>query len=233
MDFVVKNTTSMGVLDLIAPFTCRGCGRRGDILCDRCKKYNIRPISKICPRCGKNHKTCSCEAPVYAVGEREGVLKQIVEEYKFQSIRATARVLVELIDSALPVDFPSRNVVVVPLPTIPRHIRERGFDHTRLIAKQLVQLRKKKSQSWTVLSLLVRKNNTVQVGANRKRRLAQARQAYEVSQRKLSRHPVSDDTLYLLLDDIWTTGASMEAAIRELKQVGVKNIAGAVLLVGK
>ena len=229
MSFVVKNTTRISILDLIAPFTCRGCGARGAALCECCKKHNIKACPKICPRCGKNHKKCSCEVPVYVVGFREGVLKQIVEDYKFQSIRASGRDLAELIDGVLP---EMSNVVVVPLPTISRHIRERGFDHTRLIAKHLVRLRNRHElkSSWRLVPLLERKNNTVQVGSDRNTRLQQAKEAYELNSRFLKSHPISPDLTYLLLDDIWTTGASMESAIKILQKTGAKKGAGAVLL---
>lgn len=229
MGFVVKNTTRISVLDLIAPFTCRGCGARGAALCECCKKHNIKACPKICPRCGKNHKKCSCEAPVYVVGFREGVLKQIVEDYKFQSIRASGRDLAELIDGVLP---EMSNVVVVPLPTISRHIRERGFDHTRLIAKHLVRLRNRHEpkSSWRLAPLLERKNNTVQVGSDRNTRLKQAKEAYELNLRFLKSHPISPDLTYLLLDDIWTTGASMDSAIKILQKAGAKKDAGVVLL---
>ena len=163
------------------------------------------------------------------VGFREGVLKQIVEDYKFQSIRASSRDLAELIDGVLP---EMSNVVVVPLPTISRHIRERGFDHTRLIAKHLVRLRNRHEpkSSWHLVPLLERKNNTVQVGSDRNTRLQQAKEAYELNSRFLKSHPISPGLTYLLLDDIWTTGASMESAIKILQKAGAKKVAGAVLL---
>lgn len=172
------------------------------------------------------------------VGFREGVLKQIVEDYKFQSIRASGRDLAELIDGVLP---EMSNVVVVPLPTIPRHIRERGFDHTKLIARHLVGLRNHRvkesadvnesASEWQLSPILARKKNTVQVGSNRKTRITQAKEAYELSQKYLKKRPVDSETTYLLLDDIWTTGASMESAIKILQKAGAKNIVGVVLLV--
>ena len=217
MGFDVKITTFSGILDLIAPFSCRGCGRLGSLLCECCKNYNIQLISKMCPRCRKNLKKCSCEDKAYAVGYREGVLETLTKDYKYKSIRKTAEILAEFLSEAIPHDL--ENVVVVPLPTISRHIRERGFDHTSLLARKLAKRRK-----WKVEPILSRRNKTVQVGASEILRKKQAKQAYEVVRE------IDKKKTYLLLDDIWTTGASMEAAIRLVKKAGAVKVASAVIL---
>lgn len=233
MAFVVKNTTFYGILDLVAPFSCRGCGQLGAILCERCKKHNIGHILEICPRCRKNHKMCFCDVPAYVVSYREGLLADLVEDYKYKSIRQASSVLAELLDAVVPEVGPS--VVVVPLPTIGRHIRERGFDHMRLIAKQFVKLRRhaqnchKEKPDYQLEMVLERLNNTIQVGSDRKTRIKQAKKAYRLQKRA----KIDSDKTYLLLDDIWTTGASMGAAAEVLKNAGAKKIISAVLLAGR
>lgn len=231
MGFDVKITTKISILDLVAPHSCRGCGALGSVLCERCKKYNSESILKICSRCKKSILKCHCQAPVYAAFYREGLMKDLVEEYKYHSVRATASILAEMLSLTIPENFPSEsdthNVSVIPLPTVPKHIRERGFDHTLLIAKELGLIRK-----WKVEQALLRNKNTVQVGADEKTRKLQATSAYQISEKWL-RHqkPKTDGSkTYLLLDDVWTTGASMEAAISVLKKAGATNIASAVIL---
>lgn len=220
MGFDVKITTFSRILDLIAPFSCRGCGRLGSLLCECCKKYNTRAIPEICARCRKNYKKCSCEVPVYVVGRREGVLMKLTEDYKYKSIRKTAEVLAELMSYAIPKDFGvDEDVIVIPLPTIARHIRERGFDHTRLLAKKLAECR-----GWKMKTPIFRINKTVQVGADEKTRKAQAGKAYMVSGK------MDSSKMYLLIDDVWTTGASMESAIRLMKKAGAVKLASAVIL---
>ena len=252
MAFVVKNTTFYGILDLVAPFSCRGCGQLGAILCGRCKKHNTGHILEICPRCRKNHEMCFCDVPVYAVSYREGLLVDLVEDYKYKSIHQASSVLAELLDVAVP--KVGSSVAVVPLPTISKHIRERGFDHMKLVAKQFVKLRRRakscygktfrqyqnvcenysnqfaeEKSDYQLGIVLERDNNTTQVGSDRETRIKQAKEAY-----RLHKHvKIDPDKTYLLLDDIWTTGASMEAAIGVLKDAGAKKIIGAVLLAGR
>lgn len=160
-------------------------------------------------------------AGLWAFGWREGVLKKLIEQYKYQSVRAMSDVLAELLDVALPVDLP-QDVVVVPLPTIGRHIRERGFDHTMLLAKKLA-----KRRNWQVQRILMRTADTVQVGAKVAEREEQAKRAYGLN------GEINKDTQYLLLDDVWTTGASMLAALSVLKNAGAQTVYGVVLGVSK
>ena len=152
------------------------------------------------------------------MGYRDGILKRLTEDYKYKAIRKTAEVLAELLDTAIPKEL--KNVAVVPLPTISRHIRERGFDHTLLLAKRLAERR-----GWMVETVLLRKNKSVQVGASEEKRKEQARRAYEVAQE------LDEAKCYLLLDDVWTTGASMESAIEAVKKAGAKKVASAVVLI--
>lgn len=205
MSFDVKITTKMSIFDLIAPYSCRGCGRLGELLCERCKKHIISAEKRDF---------------VYAVGRREGVLMQLTEDYKFKSIRRTAGVLAELVDAVLPEDL-GPDVVIVPLPTIARHIRERGFDHTLKLARAL-----SKRRGWKVERLLKRINKTVQVGQDARTRAAQAKRAYEFS------GEIEPEKTYLLLDDVWTTGATMRAAKKLLEKNGAKQVLGAVVCVG-
>ena len=73
--------------------------------------------------------------------------------------------------------------------------------------------------------MLVRNKNTVQVGANRKERLSQANLAYDLNPRAR----IDKDKTYILLDDVWTTGASIEAAVKKLRAGGAKCIIIAVI----
>ena len=89
-----------------------------------------------------------------------------------------------------------------------------------LIAKRLARLK-----SWQCERLLVRTKDTVQVGANRTERLSQAEGAYEM--RRGVR--LEAGKVYLLVDDVWTTGASMRAAKKVLHEAGAKKIRLAVI----
>ena len=227
MAFDVKITTIFRPLDLLAPFTCRGCGALGEILCERCKKYNITLIPKTCPRCKAKCKDCQCKVPIYAVSKREGILVDLVEDYKYKSIRRASEVLSELMDAGIQTCVKGGGlegeVIVVPLPTVAKHIRERGFDHTLLLAKKLV----KRHKEWKISKALVRYKNTVQVGTDGNKRRKQAKNAYKLNKRI----KINPTATYLLVDDVWTTGASIDSAVEKMKAAGAKKIAAAVILI--
>ena len=73
-----------------------------------------------------------------------------------------------------------------------------------------------------VEKVLVRNKNTVQVGASREERASQAKEAYRALKIDSSKN-------YLLLDDVWTTGSSMMAAMQKLREAGAEKIGIAVV----
>lgn len=148
----------------------------------------------------------------------------MIREYKYQSVRAIGQVLLELLFIAVPEDLgvEAERIVVVPLPTIGKHVRQRGLDHTKILAKKLA-----KRRGWQCEMVLERAADTVQVGTSAAERAKQAEQAYRVARK------IDVEKTYLLLDDVWTTGASMLAAAKTMQEVGVENLVGVILATGK
>lgn len=204
----------------------------GAVLCECCKNDILKQRVDICPLC-KRKLACSekqhckdCEMGfdgVFVGGWREGALAKLVAEYKYQSVRAAGRILVEIMDRAIPQDWgDGEEVCVVPLPTIGKHVRERGFDHTLSLAKMLA-----KRRGWRVERTLRRAVDTVQVGVSAAERQKQAERAYEASRR------VDKRQRYLLLDDVWTTGASALMALKVMREAGAEKVGMVVIEVGK
>lgn len=236
----MKNTTKWGLVDLICPHTCRGCGELGAVLCERCKKYILNERVEICPICkkivaetgenvqktkveGEDEVCKGCDSPFercWVVGWRKGALAKVVKDFKYKSVRAAGEALAELADAVLPQGL--AEMTIVPLPTIGRHVRERGLDHTKVLAKKLAKMR-----NWRVDAVLARATDTVQVGASAAKRKNQAESTYEVVKKLDSKQK------YLLLDDIWTTGATMRAAAKRMREAGAKEIYGIVLAIGQ
>jgi ComF family protein len=144
------------------------------------------------------------------------VLKSLLDTYKFESVRAAAGPIAEALSTCLPI-LPA-STVVVTIPTIPGHIRQRGFDHTKLVARRLA-----KFKGCAHKELLRRKNNTVQFGKSARVRRAQAKEAFACS-------AVLDPKVpYLIIDDTCTTGATVTEAAKVLKAAGAKRVWVAVV----
>jgi len=213
----VKNTIVDIVLGVVAPHLCSGCGQIGSTFCDNCK-YNIitepfldcilcerRSASGVCD----DHKVAFNQA--WAVGVRSGPLQRLIGGYKFRNMKAASYDLADLLHRRLPA-LPA-TTVLVPIPTTPTHIRERGYDHLLLIVIQLGRLR-----HLPVKTLLVRDNVLVQHHASREDRFIQAASAFKVA------GTIDPSATILLLDDVVTTGATIIQAATLLKQAGATTI---------
>lgn len=214
----VKITIEKFILDMVLPNRCVRCQREGGIFCDRCKKY----ISIINP--GYVMNDMYGFEKLLVAGLKEGWFERMVRDFKYKGRRDYGEFLAEKLGEVIFGEVKRieiRKIVLVPLPTIQKHIRERGFDHTLRLCFELENFLQKRLAKLGMKveyeDLLVRKNKTVQVGKEKKERMKQAEKAYGI------REGVKLDmnTLYILVDDVTTTGASLAAAkkILQAKQV--------------
>lgn len=138
-------------------------------------------------------------------------LQQLVKQYKFHYAKAAARVLADLLLTRVS-ELPS-NTVIVPLPTVSAHIRQRGYDHIDLIARRFAKKRQLKLQA-----AIERVGSDKQRGATRAQRIAQAKKAFRVQ------GALDPSVPYLLIDDVVTTGASLKYATLALYEAGAREI---------
>lgn len=176
--------------------------------CLGCSRLTAR--GNCCPMCRKMYTDAWC------VGSRTEVLERLINQFKFERVRAADAPLADLLAHTigqLPV-----GTVVVPVPTIHRHVRERGYDHMRLIAKRLAERR-----NWRVATFLRRQTQTVQRGASATQRKDQAKKAFSVGA------PLDNTVPYLVIDDVMTTGATLQAAVAALRAAGANRVYVAVI----
>ena len=211
------------ILSTIAPHHCCGCDETGSLLCGNCK-YNITSEQKmVCVACGRPTGTSwlcgKCLVPyekVWVVGERDGPLQRLVGLYKFERAKAAYKPLGDLLLKVLPV-LPVETVIV-PVPTTPGRIRERGYDHMMLVARYVARARGLKCQQ-----LIRRQTNTKQRQATAKKRDAQDKNAFVV------REKVDAHTPYLIIDEVMTTGATIKYTSHALRDAGAKHVWVAII----
>ena len=236
----VKITIEKFILDMVLQNRCVRCQREGGIFCDRCKKY----ISIINP--GYVMNDMYGFEKLLVAGLKEGWFERMVRDFKYKGRRDYGEFLAEKLGEVILGEVKRmrfgdelsnksgevtcgvlrkveteikeiRQIVLVPLPTILKHIRERGFDHTLRLCFELEEFLQKRFDDLGVSveyqSLLVRKNKTVQVGKEKKERVKQAEKAYGICEGV----EIENKTLYILVDDVTTTGASLAAAKKILQ----------------
>ncbi len=207
------------ILSFAAPHHCSGCGISGSLLCDNCK-YDITSEPFVaCVACGKQAPNASglcgdCKVPyqrAWCVADRRDHLQRLIGNYKFTNAKAAYRPLADLIHTHLP-ELPS-STVIVPVPTVGSHIRQRGYDHMLLIARQLGRMR-----HLPVDTSLRRITNTKQRAAGARQRTAQAKVAFSCSR------TLDPPLTYLLIDDVITTGATVKYAAQTLMDAGATTV---------
>lgn len=220
------------LIGLLAPAECLGCCREGASLCDSCSLKITKPYQETCFGCNKLSVNCStCEKcrsiigvkAAYAALAYNSTIKSLVAKYKFDHLRDAANQLAYLMAdmgqsfiASLPGD-----AVVVPVPVVTSHIRQRGFDHSALLAKKFAHL-----VNLPCLLVIKRRDQKRQVGAKRSVRLRQLQDAFYVPE---SRSFTVKGRDILLIDDISTTGATLKEATQALRAAGAKQVFGLVL----
>lgn len=215
------------LISIIAPTECVACGSEAGALCNNCRA-GLVPAPPRCFLCstfldsGSLCRQCAKRLAfkkLSVASEYSGLGKTLVRQLKFSYERDVAAVLASCISEELLVDNMLDDVtLLVPLPTATSRVRQRGFDHTLRITKHLSN-----DLAVPYCALLQRTSQSRQLGRSRKDRLAFGESNFFIQKPKLlSGHTV------LLVDDVVTTGASLQAAAKTLRQAGAKRVYAAV-----
>lgn len=211
------------IVGLLAPHRCIGCDRSGDILCKECVELFLEDVPPRCAGCKQlsdSFKTCrSCKswlqlAKVHVITYYDGIGERLIHEMKFESKRAACKTIATAMARELPIN---EYDVVCPIPTAPKRVRERGFDHAVEIAKRLSKL-----TEIPCIKPLLRVTNSRQVGATRTERMKQMESAFSLRRSELEGKNI------LLVDDVFTTGATLVSASRILRDAGAKSVSAIV-----
>lgn len=146
----------------------------------------------------------------------DGLVKQLIQKLKFRSAIELAEIGANLMFPALP---ESEFDFVVPVPSVASRLRERGYNPAAALARRLAQ-----ELSLPYLQALGRLGRSHQVGHGRQERLLAVQGQMYAKQSRLLR-----EARILLVDDVVTTGATMNEAARALREVGAVSVWGVVL----
>ncbi|MFA5158314.1 MAG: ComF family protein [Patescibacteria group bacterium] len=220
-------------LDLIFPKTCVNCGKFGSFVCNDCLS-KIKPIkTQVCPKCGKISdlgKWCSgCKGKsnlagiIVGAAYRSGPTKEMIHYLKYNSVKELARPLADLLIDQLIEEELSNKVIVASVPLHKKRYLERGYNQSEIIAKIVVA-----KLGLNYQNLLVRKKYTEsQVKLKGGARRSNLTGAFAV----LDPVSIKGKTI-LLIDDVSTTGSTLEECARVLRAAGAMRIYGLVIARG-
>ena len=209
----------MGLLELLLPGACAGCGRYGELLCAPCLA-NLRPA-------GADADRFAAADPGIVVGDamelamaafiHEGTLRRVLQRLKYGG---AGRLATPLAGASVPalraLVAQTGPAPLVPVPVHAARRRQRGYNQAELLATELGRL-----AGLPVLDLLLRHRPTTrQHGLGRAARLHNLRGALGV------RSAAQAPDVAILVDDILTTSATLEACAETLRRHGVSRVFG-------
>ncbi len=213
-------------LDFLFPRWCVGCGGEGQLICHSCFDSLTPIMGALCPRCGRpqsNHDNCheilhnldGIRAP-YTF---QGAMRQAVHELKYNNVRIIAPELAQILADYLSLN-PLPADLIVPVPLHDSRLRERGYNQSGLLAKNLSQL----TGIPFAENGLVRTRPTIPQArtGNREERLQNLRDAFTYAGDCFKGRHV------LIIDDVSTSGATLEACATAARLGGAATVWGLV-----
>lgn len=206
------------LLDVALPPRCVGCGTRDSWICpdccgtlpvlpsQRCRVCAVpQPGPQVCADCYRNPPRFDA---LHSAFLHQGLARELVHGLKYRGHRHLAEPLAAAAAAAIPshIGFDA----VIPVPLHQARQRERGFNQSQLLAEQLkLPLRGGLER--------IRPTDS-QAGLTQHERVANVRGAFKATDR-------FDGQTVLLVDDVCTTGATLDACAGALKRAGAARVA--------
>ncbi|MDF2379812.1 MAG: double zinc ribbon domain-containing protein [Candidatus Gracilibacteria bacterium] len=225
-------------LDLLYPRQCVGCKIQDSWFCDHCASLIKKIEQKKCYICKKPHPegtTCSehftertlNKLLVGAHYSANPVLGDAIHEFKYnRHPEDIATKLGHLLSSTLThhllSSYSSCSFILIPVPLHTSRLKERGFNQAKLLADEVSKLHKIPLPDSNLLTRQKHTTSQVQSGT-RQARLENLKDAFTTTKK------ADPNAIYILIDDVTTTGSTLEECCQVLRKAGAKEVWGLVL----
>jgi ComF family protein len=213
------------IIEFVFPTACAACGKLGPMICSPCRSRFDAIESPICLRCGypstTSVVTClSCKVEEFNLNQSRACfqysepLETVIKQYKYGGLHALSEPLGNLMAQKWP-NWAQLPDIIVPIPLHIRRLRSRGFNQAQLLANQVgpivgievndhILRRERRTRPQVDLKPSERKENvyrafSAESGAVRGKRI-------------------------LLIDDVFTTGATLISAAGTLLEAGADSV---------
>ncbi len=239
-------------LDVIFPPVCLSCKiylqnreRKLSLLCSKCQKQVEINNCFYCPKCGRRlpdaKKFCHQDVRFIlaaATSYQNKVSRELIHILKYQKIKTALQPLTKITDLYINKVFRNpdsniKNFLIIPIPLHSKKERERGFNQAFLIARAVRQSLETRFTKLSEVGLphietgnLARVRNTK---SQTETKNYEKRKENVTGCFKIKNPEVIAGKNVLLVDDVFTSGATMREAVQTLKLAGAKKIIGFVI----
>lgn len=217
-------------IDILFPKKCVSCQANGTDFCKSCQEllsYINLPVCQICgstltikpcPVCQNRHLKYLDTLRSVALFV-DGPLRVAIHYFKYYNRRSLKKFFASLLVQCYQT-HQLQTDIIVPVPLHPSRLKERGYNQSVLLAQEVSLLLQ---QPLNTKSLIRYRYTQTQTQLNFIQRQENVTDAFQCVDQQLA------DQSILLIDDVATTGATLEACARVLKQSKVKAIHGLTL----
>lgn len=206
------------LLDFLAPRTCTECGQWGSWLCSHCYEqivYFPQPI--------KLNLDPLYVDEFYVMAHYQAPIPALLHTLKYQSVKGIGTLLAEMAYHAM---YIPESQCLTAVPLHPRRLDERGFNQAEVIAQRLAFL---VHRPYAPLLQRIQYTSAQAHITDRAQRLHRLSTAFAVF--PATQFSVTDSVL--IVDDVTTTGATLNECARILKNVGWKQVLGLTIAHGQ
>ncbi len=196
----------VGQLDFVLPPHCTTCGS---------PFYGEVEGERVCPHCAGLH-------PAFREGRTavlfKGPARALVIELKYHRGLHVLADMEAVFRRAAHVCELARGAVVVPVPLHARKLRERGYNQAALLAKILARVAGGGARVEPALRRV--EDTATQTAFDRRTRMANLKNAFALAPGTI----INPDLHYVLVDDVFTTGSTLNSCARALRHAGALNL---------
>jgi competence protein ComFC len=216
-------------LDWVYPPTCGGCTKRGIRWCSNCQNSARILSTPLCPLCGESQPFdglclhCRTQPQVYTAlrswARFDGSLRNAIHRLKYKGEMRLGEALAQpLIQYFRELNW--KVDLVVPVPLGVARQAQRGYNQAALIARPIAL---SEGFLYQPAALWKTKVTRTQVGLSRAERLINVAQAFQ------AKNGIVAQKRILLIDDVTTSGATIDACARALLDAGAAEVFGLTL----
>lgn len=207
------------ILNTLFPPVCVSCKREGDFLCAECLKNLDKRKIKSGYQKAKDPDLHHMDGVIYALDyARNPQIQAAVKQFKYRFTEEMANYFADLIVEKIEElnMIKNKQIALIPVPLHKKRLNYRGFNQAEVIAKAVQSRLKGKAEITPLLERI--RHTDQQAKLHKKARHENLRGAFIMNKKIVhEQNSCSKNLIYFLVDDVFTTGATLESCAQILK----------------